>query len=85
MKTILQLTAAVLISTSLSLFLFLFIKTSPKEVITEVTTPVLPTTYAYNLNGLSEPLVILSRRPTKVLVPWYMSKIPLFQTSVFLP
>ena len=54
MKTILQLTAAVLISTSLSLFLFLFIKTSPKEVITEVTTPVLPTTYAYNLNGLSE-------------------------------
>jgi Do/DeqQ family serine protease len=54
MKTILQLTAAVLISTTLSLFLFLFIETSPKEVITKATPPALPTTYAYNLNGLKE-------------------------------
>ena len=54
MKTILQLTAAVLISTSLSLFIFLFIQTSPTEVITEATPPALPTSYAYNLNGLSE-------------------------------
>ena len=82
MKTILQLTAAVLISTSLSLFLFLFIQTSPTEVITEATPPALPT-YAYNLNGLSEAPVILWRRRTKVLMPWYMSKILHFQTTLF--
>lgn len=54
MKTILQLTAAVLISTSLSLFLFLFIQTSTTEVTTEATPPTLPTSYAYNLNGVTE-------------------------------
>ncbi len=51
MKTILQLTAAVLISTSLSLFLFLFVQDTPKEAITEAAPPALPTSYAYNLNG----------------------------------
>ena len=83
MKTILQLTAAVLISTSLSLFLFLFIQTSPTEVTTEATPPSLPTSYAYNLNGLSEAPSNFVEAANKVLMPWYMSKILQFQTNAF--
>ena len=54
MKTFLQLTAAVLISTSLSLFLFLFVQESPETIISEATPPELPTSYAYNLNGFND-------------------------------
>ena len=54
MKTFLQLTAAVLISTSLSLFLFLFVQESPEAIISEATPPELPTSYAYNLNGFND-------------------------------
>ena len=54
MKTFLQLTAAVLISTSLSLFLFLFVQESPEAIISEATPPELPTVYAYNLNGFND-------------------------------
>lgn len=54
MKTILQLTMAVLISTTLSLFLFLFIQGNQKDILTEIAPTIQPTSYAYNLNGFSE-------------------------------
>ncbi|MGB1448224.1 MAG: trypsin-like peptidase domain-containing protein [Flavobacteriaceae bacterium] len=54
MKTILQLSAAVLISTSLSLFLFLFVQNNATPSVTETNPSVLPTSYAYNLNGSND-------------------------------
>jgi len=53
MKTILQLTAAVLISTSLSLLLFLFFQGETEVTQTAATPAVMPTTYRYNTNGFN--------------------------------
>ncbi len=54
MKTILQLSAAVLISTSLSLFLFLFVQNNATPPVIETTPGILPTSYAYNLSGVND-------------------------------
>ena len=51
MKKLLSLVGVALLSSTLTLFSFLFFKPTLEKIEVEPVAPVLPTAYAYNLNG----------------------------------
>ena len=51
MKKLLSLVGVALLSSTLTLFSFLFFRSKSEKVLVEPVAPVLPTAYAYNLNG----------------------------------